>query len=935
MKSVPKTLNHPTFGKCQLIPNIIAVRWIAPRERKDIDAALAKASFKAAEEKPVKRTAQARRNPAEAPVNQTAYITWVGGTKAPAAKSLSQLESDPNVAWIAPVYSAVNSEGGARSYFTIDPTVLVLSETAAARLGDPATLDPSATVDRTRTNLLKGFVVLNLPDKNAIEIGQRLLTSGVVSGIPNAVSYENTPYLSPVCCGCGGGDGCGCGGGKADGKQNRCAPAAAQFIPNDPIYAQQWGVQRINAPNAWTVSKGDPNIVIAVLDEGVELAHPDLSLWPISYNTVTHAYDGNPIGNHGTACAGIIGGKLNSGAGVAGLAGDARVMAIATGWSDVQVAEGLYFAADNGARVVSMSFGVYASWMFWNFAIIEAALQYCQDRNVVLVAASGNEDIAQARFPGSDPRTICVGGSNRADVRKSIGDTSAENWWGACYGPDLDVVAPCLEIPTTDRLGAFGYTPGDYDLFFNGTSAATPHVAALAGLILSTNPALTNVQVREIISTTTDKINPGGYVYLATAGKPYGTWTQEAGYGRVNAERALLLACQSGEKCRETAGPCAVEICEPEECCVSPCDPPWRPDSSCLISFEEKFFRTPFRREVVLATTLPTAARAGASYIEYRVRYEHRMCLLGKQHGPLLFTTTLLPGETVRLYHSERYRRITSVQQRFSVQSTFMQFLSTVHQAHVTNSIDTLHKVLTNSSAGGTASAGGGFNFFGLFGGGASSEASTSLNVSSESMLSTHFAADLFEQSVHQASQLTHVERSVVVSTFEDKETQDVTVRLLHNANECRAVTYFVRQVVELYALSVRVVDVSYRIVASGFPSEWHTANDVAWLDQTMQREIRAELARLPKVGDVTEKPRPFTLPTDGTVYDPELAHCCSCEPERAAAIAIRLEREKAEAMKICMEAQQLETEVQRRRLLLQKGELGSFAAATAPAPEG
>jgi thermitase len=564
--------------------------------------------------------------------------------------------------------------------------------------------------------------------------------------------------------------------------------------------------------------------------------------------------------------------------------------------------------------------------MIWNFSIIQAALQYCQDKNVVLVAASGNEDIPQSRFPGSDPRTICVGGSNRDDVRKSSGDTSSENWWGACYGPDVDVVAPCLEIPTTDQLGLAGYVPGDYDMFFNGTSSATPHVAALAGLILSANPSLTNEDVRQVISETTDKINTGGYVYLPTAGKPYGTWTEEVGYGRINAERAVLLACASDE-CKKD-GPCGVEICEPEPCCVSPCDPPWRPDASCLISYEDRFFRIPLRL-TERTNNPPIAAVAQTNYIEFRVTYEHRMCLLGKQHGPLLFTTTLLPGETVRLYHSERYRRITSTEQRYSVQTTFMQFVSMIQQAHVTNSFDSLQKVLRNSSQSGSVSGGAGLDLgFVSFGGGADSSSSSS--VSSESMLSVHAAADLFEQSVHQASQLTHAERSIVVSTFEDKETQDTTVRSLYNANECRAVTYFVRQVMELYALSVRVTNISYRIIAGNIPPVWHNYDDLGWLPPAIQNEIKVELALLPKVGDVVDRPRPFSLPTDGTVYDPELAHCCSCEPERSAAIAIRLEKEKAEAMKVCLEVQQLEAEVQRRRLLLQKGELGPFTEAPA-----
>ena len=126
-------------------------------------------------------------------------------------------------------------------------------------------------------------------------------------------------------------------------------------------------------------------------------------------------------------------------------------MAIATAtWADTDIVEGLYFAADNGARVISMSFGVYPSWGVWNFDIIEDALQYAYNKGLVLVAASGNENIPESRFPGSDSRTICVGGSNRDDLRKSIGDTSIENWWGACYGNNLDVVLPVwkFRLPT-------------------------------------------------------------------------------------------------------------------------------------------------------------------------------------------------------------------------------------------------------------------------------------------------------------------------------------------------------------------------------------------------------------------------------------------------------------------------------------------------------
>src|SRR6185503_185005 len=156
---------------------------------------------------------------------------------------------------------------------------------------------------------------------------------------------------------------------------------------------------------------------------------------------------------------------------------------------------------------------------------------------------------------------------------------------------------------------------------------------------------------------------------------------------------------------------------------------------------------------------------------------------------------------------------------------------------------------------------------------------SVQASVTDHTMLQVGSVSEQFNQSVFQASQLTHAERSLVVSTYEDKETVDVTARTIHNDNECRAVTYFVRKVVELYAFSTRVSDITYRIVAPNIPPDWHSINDIGWLPNQIQAEIKNALKLLPKVGQVVERPKPISLPTDGSVYDPELAHCCSCEP--------------------------------------------------------
>ncbi|MBA2382567.1 MAG: hypothetical protein H0V73_10705 [Chloroflexi bacterium] len=302
----------------------------------------------------------------------------------------------------------------------------------------------------------------------------------------------------------------------------------------------------------------------------------------------------------------------------------------------------------------------------------------------------------------------------------------------------------------------------------------------------------------------------------------------------------------------------------------------------------------------------------GGSFIEFKITYEHRLCRRGKQHGPLVYTVTLLPGEKITLYHSERFRRITSEQDRFSVATTFMQFASTIHQARVTNSMEALSDRLASVKTGSSVSAGGGLPSAIL--GTPSGSVSTSASVTDHTQLSVSHASDQFNQSVTQASMLTHAERSVVVSTYEDKETADITARSIQNDNACRAVTYFVRQVVELYSVTTAVYDIDYRLVAADAPGDWHTLDDVDWHTEAVRNAFKEAVVLLPKVGDEAERPRAVSVPTDGTVYDPELAKCCSCEPERA--------------HRASLEDQLLELEVERRRLLLAKGDLTPFMPA-------
>lgn len=327
---------------------------------------------------------------------------------------------------------------------------------------------------------------------------------------------------------------------------------------NDTHFNLQWGLENtgqhggtagidINACDAWTHTTGDSGIIVAVLDHGVELNHPDMpNMSALSFDTVNGTSPSQVRGNHGTACAGVIGASRNNNLGVAGVAPNITLMSISHTLqlgpnAAQQLANGISWGWQNGAHVISNSWGhsALASALI-DDAIDDALTSGRGGLGTVVVFAAGNANGAVGYPASSNPGIVAVGAMSPCAERKNPSSCDNETWWGSNFGNELDVVTPGVLIPTTDRQGSAGYSPNDYALTFNGTSSACPHVAGVAALILSVNPSLTQQQVVDIIESNTRKV--GGYSYQTVTGRSNGTWNNEMGYGLVDALKCVQAA---------------------------------------------------------------------------------------------------------------------------------------------------------------------------------------------------------------------------------------------------------------------------------------------------------------------------------------------------------------------------------------------------------
>lgn len=292
----------------------------------------------------------------------------------------------------------------------------------------------------------------------------------------------------------------------------------------------------VHAQAAWTITAGSSDIRIAVLDEGVDSDHPALSaVIAGEYDAVDGNSHARPDGNdaHGTACAGIIGSQDGT---VWGLATDCLLLGVRIAKSDASghwifddyaTADAIDWAWDDGeAAVLSNSWGGGLPSDAISRAVERARNDGRNGLGTVCVFAAGNNQ-GPILFPGTLEGVLTVGASNQWDERKTKTSNDGEDFWGSNAGDELDLMAPGVEIRTTDISGRSGYTRSDFVGTFNGTSSATPHAAAAAGMVLAVRPDLTEAQVRNILRDSCDPM-AGGERFV--------------GKGRLNTYAALRAA---------------------------------------------------------------------------------------------------------------------------------------------------------------------------------------------------------------------------------------------------------------------------------------------------------------------------------------------------------------------------------------------------------
>lgn len=565
----PLTVKHESGASLVIDNTRLLASFVQPQSFSDVQAVLNAANTAlnqqlfVLEDSPVDQ-ACSNQPPLAAKVNQAPYRFWLRSRCSTAIdQSMVNLLASTasfqsrQLEWVSPVYRFQNSTGR-NGILTALANVLIIKPTSQAKphiedLDNELVrfhLTPAKNIF-AHSNMRYRYYRLQFPaqpapnQKSVFE-----LRSTLTQQFPNLIQdtrFDYMPLYSPL--------------------------ASA---PSDRLYSQQWNLEpsqySVKALAGWNSLQQGPgqNVVVAIIDQGCYLDHPDLlnafSTPPgasFDYNSSSGLdMDGglaSPTVSHGTQVAGIIAARYN-GIGIAGLASQCRIMPLRiVNWQPSEVGDAIDYAANNGAKVINMSFGGYAATGdFLNDPLVNLAIDaaFAGDNSntnrVVICAATHNTGQPQLYYPAAHKKVMACGASNRMGFRATTQS------WGSNYGNGISVVAPGIEIRTTsNRLtGDDTLNPEDpeyklYSLSFDRTSAAVAHVAALAALLIGKCAALGSdpQEVRNIIERTAYKLP--SYMFnevprYADGGQMSpnnGGWNLHVGYGLIHVAAALATVC--------------------------------------------------------------------------------------------------------------------------------------------------------------------------------------------------------------------------------------------------------------------------------------------------------------------------------------------------------------------------------------------------------
>ena len=304
-------------------------------------------------------------------------------------------------------------------------------------------------------------------------------------------------------------------------------------LPNDPLFGtanfwaqegKQWYIPQLQANETWDLTKGQ-SIVVAVIDTGLDLNHPDLQgQWVQGYNELNPLNPPQDDQGHGTHVSGIISATMNNQIGIAGIAPSSKIMPVKVLDSrgkgdDMDVSAGIQWAADHGANIINLSLGedIKQAGSLGDSVYIAEAVRYAQSKGILVVAAAGNDGVGTIGYPAILPGVLSVAATTSQNKLTDFSN----------YGLHLSLEAPGDHILSTyPQALSNGYG------YLWGTSMATPMVSAVAALIWSANPTWTSTQVTyKLMASATDTQKKG--------------WTVTQGFGLVNALKGVLPTIQA------------------------------------------------------------------------------------------------------------------------------------------------------------------------------------------------------------------------------------------------------------------------------------------------------------------------------------------------------------------------------------------------------